>query len=52
VVAGARVYLSTKRIYGTVRFIGFVNGKEGVWAGIELEQAVGMNNGIVEVGAQ
>ena len=35
-------------VYGVLRYIGRVDGKEGDWAGIELDTAIGSNDGTYE----
>ncbi|VDM19190.1 unnamed protein product [Wuchereria bancrofti] len=45
---GDRVIVSGGK-YGRLRFLGNTDFKDGVWAGIELEQPVGKNDGSVQI---
>lgn len=44
---GIRVWLSGDRT-GIVRFLGKPHFQEGIWAGIELDESKGKNDGSVE----
>ncbi|ORX63029.1 hypothetical protein DM01DRAFT_1403421 [Hesseltinella vesiculosa] len=48
VTIGARVHIPTLSIQGTLRFVGETQFKPGIWAGIELDDDIGKNNGAVK----
>lgn len=44
---GERVVIPSTKQRGTLKFLGRIAGKEGVWAGLELDSALGKNDGSV-----
>ena len=42
-----RVFIPTLNLSGYLRFLGSTDFKEGKWAGVELDDAKGKNNGSV-----
>jgi len=47
-VLGGRACVGTKRVGGTVRFVGPVAFAEGIWVGLEIDEPSGKNNGTVK----
>jgi len=47
-VLGGRVCVGTKKLGGTVRFVGPVAFAEGTWVGLEIDVPLGKNNGTVK----
>jgi hypothetical protein len=45
---GDRVILSTTKDAGTLRFVGRIASRRGVWAGVELDEKRGDNDGSIE----
>jgi hypothetical protein len=46
---GDRVFISSIRAYGLLRYVGTIDGKIGTWAGVELEvTGTGKNDGSVK----
>ncbi|KAJ2124381.1 hypothetical protein IW147_001746 [Coemansia sp. RSA 720] len=45
---GTEVFIPTQGLYGTLRFLGPIDGKQGTWAGVELDEVgTGKNDGTV-----
>ena len=45
---GSRALVKDKNLEGTVRFIGATSFAPGKWIGIELDDAKGKNNGLIQ----
>lgn len=45
---GSRALVKDKNLEGTVRFIGTTTFAPGKWIGIELDDAKGKNNGLIQ----
>ena len=45
---GARVNVREKGLHGTVKFFGNTDFAPGKWVGVELDDALGKNNGVVK----
>jgi hypothetical protein len=45
---GDRVCIPEREIFGFVRYFGLIEGVKGQWVGIELDEAVGKNDGSVK----
>ncbi|KAI7865227.1 CAP Gly-rich domain-containing protein [Mucor mucedo] len=46
-VVGSRVFVNNE-LSGTVRFIGTTSFQTGKWVGVELDEALGKNSGVVQ----
>ncbi|KAJ2197795.1 hypothetical protein IW144_002237 [Coemansia sp. RSA 522] len=45
---GTEVFIPTQGLHGTLRFLGPIDGKQGTWAGVELDEVgTGKNDGTV-----
>lgn len=44
---GAKVIITEGNRTGIVRYYGPVGNKEGIWVGVELDEALGKNDGTI-----